>query len=230
MRLRYSATDRDEAWDFIRTFAATWSRPLDNQDGCAVSELAEAETRLDRRLPAAVTEAYQLMGKRNDLTRSQDYLQQPHNLEVEDSRWLVYRVENQGCALWAVDLADPGEPDPPTRWRDPTTATGTWRAFLDRFSQAVVEMALSESLFSGDIADNRELDDTALAALEASYEPLGFPDYEGWASPGGPPVRWCTGDDILLREDHRTWLWAHARTAAALDDIRRILPGGWLMQ
>ena len=176
MRLDYSAADRANAWEFTRRFAAAWSRPLDQRDGCAESELAETEARLGRRLPIAVREAYRLLGTRDDLTRNHDRLLQPHELEVDDGHWLVCRVQNQHSALWAVDLTDPDEPDPPTRWRDPTTSTRTWRPFVDRFSQACVEMVLTESLFTQtDLSDNRELDDTAIAALEAAYQPLGFP-------------------------------------------------------
>jgi hypothetical protein len=163
--------------------------------------------------------------------REQDDLLRPDQFRVEDGRWLVYRIENQNCARWAVDLADPDEPDPPTRWRGPTTATSTWRPFLGRFSSACVEMVLSELLLGeSDLGDNRGLDDAALEALESSYAPLGLPAYELWALPGGPSVRWFSGDDILLRDDCRHWLWVHARTTAGLEHARQVLPGEWLMQ
>lgn len=230
MLLRYHVTDRHEAWDFIRALAADWSRPLDDQDGCTEAELADAESRLGRRLPPAVIEAYRLVGRRDDLTRTQDRLLRPAELKVEDDRWLVYRYENQGCALWAVDLARPDDTDPPTWWRNPTTASSAWRPFLDRFSQACVEMVLSEHLIGAPgWHDNRQLDAPSLGALEAWYQPLGFPEYEFWALPDRPPVRWFTADDVLLREDGRDWLWVIARTEAALNQVRSTLPGDWLM-
>jgi hypothetical protein len=150
-------------------------------------------------------------------------------LRVEDDHLLAYRVENQGCAVWGVDLTDPDADDPPVRWRE--YESHTWRPFLDRFSDACVEMVLSESIWSGplELSANQQLEDASVAILEASYRRLAFPDYQMWADPDGPPVRWFAGPDVLLCDHSDTWLWAKARTAAAIDEVRHRIPGDWIM-
>jgi hypothetical protein len=61
-----------------------------------------------------------------------------------------------------------------------------WQPFLDRVSIAGVEMVLSEWMLSDtNLADNRELDDEAVAALEVRYARLPMPEYPLWAEPDG---------------------------------------------
>jgi hypothetical protein len=54
-----------------------------------------------------------------------------------------------------------------------------------------------------------------------------FPEYESWSWPGGLPILWFGGRDVLIREDMRTWLWVRMRTSTAIDEVRQALPGGW---
>ena len=104
---------RPDAWQFIRRYVATWGDALGADDGCPGHELDEVERRLGLTLPLAVREGYRLLGRRPDLTNLQDELLAPQRLRVEDDHVLVYRVENQGCAVWGVDLTDPAGDDPP---------------------------------------------------------------------------------------------------------------------
>jgi hypothetical protein len=220
---------RPHAWDFIGRFAAVWSTPLDEDDGCSDAELDEAEDRLDMPLPVAVREAYRLFGRRRDLTSNQDRLLAPHELEVEDDHRLVYRRECQNCAVWAVDLANATKVDPPTVWRE--YGGHDWRPFLDRFSDACVEMVLSESLVDGpiELTENGQLDDASLAVLE-TYRRLNFPSYDLWAAaPAGPPVRWFAAPGVLLCDHAETWLWVRALTPEAIEDVRHRFPSDWIM-
>ena len=43
------------------------------------------------------------------------------------------------------------------------------------------------------------------------------------------PTRWFVTDGAVLRNDVRTWLWARAASAEALDRVREALPGDWLL-
>lgn len=146
---------------------------------------------------------------------------------------LVFRVENQHCARWGVPLSDMEVADPRVVFQDLTrTSPGPWRPFLDHFSPATVEMALSQALLFGepedDVNDNRELDEETLRVVETRYERLPLPDHPLWADPDGHPVRYFTGPGVLLRDDTRQWLWVRARSNTRLNALRAALPGGWI--
>jgi hypothetical protein len=218
---------RPHAWEFVRRFMGAWMTPLGDGDGCTDAELDAASDRLGRSLPVALREAYRLLGRRPDLTNGQDKLLAPHQWELEHGDLLVYRRENQNCAVWAVDLADPAQADPPTLYRE--IDQGDWRPFLSRFSDACVEMVLSEAVLGGavELSLDRQPDDASLAILESTYRRLDFPEYELWAAPDGPSVRWFAGPAVLLCDHAQTWLWVQARTPEAIDEVRRQMPGEW---
>jgi hypothetical protein len=225
-----SLGSRQGAWRFIRRFAQSWLTPLTDADGWTEADLQAAEQRLGVRLPPAVREAYALFGRRQDLTSVQDRLLDPDQLEVDGTgEVLIYRVENQSVALWGVPLAALEQPDPPVVMAPNFEDVG-WEPFLERFSLACVEMVLSESLHSAPLglSDNRELDPAGHALIEQRFVRLAIPDYPLWALPGGS-VCWFAGPEVLLCDFARTWLWVRARTTDALDAVRAVLPGDWLM-
>ncbi|SNY12476.1 hypothetical protein [Paractinoplanes atraurantiacus] len=214
-----------DAWQFIRWFAETWATPLLPGDGCDEAELGVS-------LPASLRRAYELFGRRFDLTRSQDRLLAPDEVHVDDTGdVLIFRVENQHVAEWGVPLTAVNEPDPPVVFRCPSfpAAERAWQPFLATVSLACVEMVLSEWMFSGgEFTDNRELDDGDLVVLEERFRRLPMPDYPLWA--GGGPMRWFAGDGVILRVDAGTWLWCRAQSAEAIVAVREVLPGEWLME
>jgi hypothetical protein len=224
------ADGRAACWLFIEGYAAAWLTPLTPADGYGPGELVDAEARLGIRLPTAVREAYQLFGRRADLTRTQDRLLEPSQLRFDvTGELLVFRVENQWVCEWGVRVGDVDPIDPPVMfWVDDLTDAG-WRPFLDRFSLACVEMVLSESMLRHDVSASRDLDDDAVGILERRFDRLPFPDYPMWANADGAPVRWFSDGEVLLCDHSRTWLWMHARTIEALDRARAVLPGDWQM-
>ncbi|MEU6716315.1 hypothetical protein ABZ897_33030 [Nonomuraea sp. NPDC046802] len=222
--------DRLGAWRFIREFAATWRSPLTDDDGFSAADLDAAEARLGLRLPAALREAYELFGRRTDLTSLQDDLLSPADLKIEDGA-LVFRVENQAVVIWGIQIAELNQPDPPVVLRTNMADKNaeTWDRWMDRFSHACVEIVLSESLFSFDeLGDNRELSDDEASLLEQRFTRLPLPDYPT-SQTTVPAVRWFADQDLIIRDDQRVWVWARARTAEALDQIRTELPGDWMM-
>ncbi|ONI70840.1 hypothetical protein ALI144C_50540 [Actinosynnema sp. ALI-1.44] len=204
------------AWRFIRDLAAGWMGPLTPDDGYQESELEGI------RMPDALRQAYRLFGRRADLTSNQDQLVAPAKLTPEADGRLVFRRENQGCTAWAV--ADVEHPDPPVEFQ----VGLEWRPYLASTSLACVEMVLSETLLGwDDHADNRWVDRAAMDAVDRAFSRVPFPEYPMWAVPNGPPVRWYSGDDCLLRCDAEEWLWVIARTPAALEDVYAAVPGEW---
>jgi hypothetical protein len=218
---------RADALRFIERFARHWCAPLAPGDGCGADELAGAESRLGLRLPAAVRELYGLIGHRADPTACQDRLLPPELLTVDDGA-VVFRLENQGCAEWAIALDDLALDDPPVVFRR-TDEDGPWLPFLDRFSLAGVEMVLSEALFAdgGRLSDNRGLGGADPADSLPALERLPFPEYPMWAGDG--VTRWFTLPGALLRDDAGEWLWARSLTESGLGEIRELLPGDWIL-
>ncbi|WP_203696775.1 SMI1/KNR4 family protein [Catellatospora coxensis] len=222
--------DRDcrRGWEFVHAQAAAYGRPVVEGDGVDADRLRAAEERLGIALPAALREAYLLFGRRRDLTAAQDRLLTPGQLRCDAEGVLVFRVENQHCASWGVSPESDAHDDPPVLM----STGGRWMPYADRLSIALVEMVLSEAMFSADeeTVDNRaDLDDAARVALRAMFVRLPLPDLPLWAAPDQSPVRWFAGPDVLLREDSGTWLWVHGRTPAAVQAVRDRLPGDWLM-
>jgi hypothetical protein len=224
--------DRQAAWRFIRHFAANWLTPLADGDGWNDAELDAAERRLGVRLPAAVREAYGLFGRRRDLTSNQDTLLDPAELYLEPAgEALIFRVESQGFAHWGVLTADLDQPDPPVmvKLNLRNDQAESWHAWLRTFSSTCIETVLSESIYAREeLGDNKAQDDADAEQLEQRYEQLALPDYPTPPA-GGAAVRWFTGPDVVLRDDQQGSLWARARTAAALEQMRRNLPGYWEM-
>ncbi|WFE94876.1 hypothetical protein [Micromonospora sp. WMMD987] len=222
-----TAGDRHRGWEFVRALTAAFGRPVVEGDGVDPALLAVGEERIGFALPAALHEAYLLFGGRRDLTASQDTLVEPQNLDVDSDDVLVFRVEAQGCASWGVPVRAIGQDDPPVV----VDAGDGWVPYADRLSVALVEMVMSEAMFSAGErhVDNRELDDTVNALVSAAFECLPLPAFPFWAGMDGPGVRWFAGPDVLLRNDGGTWLWVHGRSPEAVQAVRERLPGEWLM-
>jgi hypothetical protein len=240
--------DRHAAWRFATAFARDWSpRPLREGDGVEEHELAAAETRLGLPLPAALREAYLLLGRRTDLTSRQDELLAPAELHLDGDRGvLIFRIENQSCAYWGIRVADLDQDDPPVLVR-PDVATPIaehWEPWLGHVSTEITEILLAEALADDDPDSDADGDpesgsgaggyhvdaiwepaETHYEILEHTYRPLPLPAYPPAPNPGS---RWYTGPDVLLREDGAL-IQLRARTPAALDAARATFPGAaWL--
>ncbi|MEU0628159.1 SMI1/KNR4 family protein [Streptomyces sp. NPDC005989] len=211
--------DRQAAWRFIRAFARDWSMsPLAGTDGHAPADLDAAQARLGLPLPAALREAYQLLGLRSDLTDNQDSLLAPEDLYLDADRGvLVFRVENQSCAYWGIRVTDLDQDDPPVVVRADLVrpTVGDWAAWLGRVSVAFVEIVLSEALCADeDLMGWVTPDDTDLPEdIAATFRRLPLPEYPISQQPGS---RWYAHDEIILRDDRGTALF-RARTEAAFD-------------
>ncbi|MGW1463121.1 SMI1/KNR4 family protein [Streptomyces sp. NPDC002308] len=231
--LRGGVPTRAHAWSFVRWFAESWmGRPLEPADGVTQGELASVEAELGFVLPAALREGYALFGRRPDMTRQQDPLLPATGLYVDDAMGgvLVFRQENQGCALWAIPLAEIEQDDPPVV----VESCDGWIPFLDRMSLAWVELVLSESLFGADdlrLYDACELPDASLPGLHERHDRVDLPDHPMWACADDSPVRWYAAPGRLVRRDgvrDQSWIHARGRTAADLEGLREDLPGPWV--
>ncbi|MFJ5233803.1 SMI1/KNR4 family protein [Kitasatospora sp. NPDC088391] len=209
-------TDRAAAWRLVADLAAFWGAPLVPGAGHTDAELDAAEARLGLRLPAALREAYALLGHRPDLTGNQDTLLPPAELHT-DRGCLVYRVENQSCAYWGIPLDTLDRDDPPTVcWPDTAPSvepeTSPWTA---RLSVECLAVVLLEPLFDEDAhTDAGEVDTAALegwTALPRLHEP-------------GVDTRFFAHPHALLATLGDTWFSLRADSEEALDELCERLP------
>ncbi|MEV7122640.1 SMI1/KNR4 family protein [Kitasatospora griseola] len=208
--------DRAAAWRLIADIAAFWGTPLLPGGGCTDAELDAAEARLGLKLPAALREAYRLIGNRPDLTGNQDTLLPPDRFYV-DQDCLVYRVENQSCAYWGVPLAALDRVDPPTvAWPDVAPSVQLeitpWTAC---FSAECLGILLAEPL----------LDDSAHVD-GGEVDPA---DLTGWTElprvhAPGVDIRYFARPDALLALLEGAWLAVRAVDEEALDAVCEALP------
>lgn len=133
---------RTGRWDWLVGFIDTWfAAPLRAEDGAGFEEIAAAESRLGLRLPAALREWFELIGRR--LIDIQDQPSTPATLREQDGGLVVW-VENQG--VWSI-ITRSAEDDPVCS-TDVTTEedalVGTWT--VDRLTLALHSMLVSDTL------------------------------------------------------------------------------------
>ncbi|MGX4732942.1 SMI1/KNR4 family protein [Kitasatospora griseola] len=212
--------DRAAAWRLIADIAAFWGTPLLPDGGCTDAELDAAEARLGLELPAALREAYRLIGNRSDLTGNQDTLLPPDRFYV-DQDCLVYRVENQSCAYWGIPLAALDRADPPTvAWPDVAPSVQLeitpWTA---SFSAECLAVVLTEPLFDEDAyVDAGEVDPAELVGwteLPKLYEP-------------GIDTRFFVRPDAMLAMQGDAWLAMRAVSEEVLERLSEQLQVSWL--
>lgn len=220
--IRRALADRAEARRFLTGFAADWRAPLEPGDGNDSAELDAAELRLGLKLPAALREAYLLLGRRDDLLRNQDRLQTPDKLYIREGA-LIYHTENQGVAEWGILLADLSAEDPPTFHRLDLADKSAehWEPWTDRLSAALVELVMSETALydADDLSDATDLPAGGLPGFEPLPAVLPDPHEKS---------EWFLGEDALLHVNGGCWLTVRARTAEALDAVREAVPGSWI--
>jgi hypothetical protein len=219
-------SSRADAWQFIRDFAAEWATPVTDEDGSTQAELDDAEARMGVRLPAAVREAYLLLGRRKDLTSVNGTLWHPDQLDYDqENEVLVFRAAHQGVAFFGVSLTDQDD-DPPVLYYATLMdrESEAWEPFLDRFSVACVDMVLWEAVEAGPLSDGRAHKPDEIASLTQGLTRLAFPDYR----PDFDTAIWYASDDLILRDIDSDWLAVCARTKPALDRFKHDHPGRWV--
>jgi hypothetical protein len=222
--------DRRRVLEFIGEFAAAWTRPLAREDGYGQDVLQSVEEHLGVRLPAALREAYLVLGKRTDLTAVQDRLLPPGSLRVDRAEAvIVFRRENQACAERGVAAADPRDPeDPPVFVRRP--GDRPWEPFAARMSLACAEMALSEVVLGAKFMAMCDASGVPAAAdAQSLYPRVALPEYPLWCDTA-VTSRWFAAPGKLLRVDGRgpfCWLVAAGQTHDDLQSICAAIPGDW---
>ncbi|WEW60322.1 hypothetical protein PRK78_005807 [Emydomyces testavorans] len=221
-------------WRFLHHFAQYWtSAPLTDDpqpagnDKSTDDHLTAAEQRLALTLPNSLTEAYKLLGQRPDLTSNQDkflapyelYIYQPENEAEKEDIFLVFRTENQGAAVWGMPVSS-SNPDPPVFVRLSLFEKEgeKWLPWTSSFSEALVELVLSESMFDPTALTYINSEECHRLELEARFAKLQFPRYHPDSE---STLSWFThGPDLLLRHDGSE-LMIRARTDDAVRQLKQ---------
>ena len=206
--------DRTAAWHLAELIAADWSaRPLTPDDGYPETDLEAAETTLGHPLPAALREALHLFGRRDDLTRNQDPLATPEDLDIHEGA-LIFRDENQGVCSWGVLLEDLGQEDPPTYFRADLAdkSKEEWIPWTDKLSLALVEALMAETVLADtedDLGVSQDLGDQTPEEAGLTALPR--------IQPAWYQTTWYVGDDLLAHAADGAWITIRARTSEALN-------------
>lgn len=203
---------RDDAWNFLRDYAAWCGRPLTAADGIADT---------DASLPAALREAYALLGRRDDLTGNQDRLLAPGDLRTDDG-FVVFREENQWVCEWGFRRETGDDPAVYVRTDTADPAGRGWEPFMDRLSHAVVEMVLAETLLLEDeCAAIGALPEGEAEKVRGRFPALRFPAYDGIAA------TWHAADGVILRLDGDSDALVRGADREALDGALERIDAEW---
>lgn len=99
-------------WSAHAPHIRTLFRPWQYGDGYEEEDIAAAEARCGVRLPVTLRSFYRTWGRRRDLTQMNEVLLAPEQWVLQ-SNALIFCVENQSCAYWALPLGSLMEADPP---------------------------------------------------------------------------------------------------------------------
>lgn len=227
----------EDVCSLIARFAQDWTGRGATAAGATgiERELAAAEQHLGGPLPTALRWLYTTYGTENTPLGTQDRLLTLQELAVNGDGVVTVIEENQQCAAWGYrppDTATAGtrHDDPAVLWKDLQGLTGdadSWQDYQPRLSVYLLEAAVNAAMLAENaLTVHRGLDPANEPDLSAAL-PLAIPEHVFWADPSAGPVRWYALEDVLLRNDGGTWLWALARTKEGLQRLQNAVPGEW---
>jgi len=200
----------------VEAFSGTAATGIDE------SELLDAEARIGMVLPRSLRAAHRQILTSPGMN-SQDRFIPAASLRADDG-FLIFRVENQGCAYWAVRADDCS--DDPHVWI--STMGDTWQPDNGPLSSFIVDSALSEAIFTAEHCNNGSIDPDQVPPLRAHYSELDVELFTFWPEPLSHRV-FFGGVDTLIAVDADTWLWVACRSEEALARATGIVPTDWLM-
>lgn len=199
--------DRAGIWGFLRRFQAAWDLPAEPRSG-----LEERVASRGIALPAAMREAFENLG-----------ILDPADLTIEDGVLMFAHADPAVTETsWGVALNDPAD--------DPQVLIDTgdgWQPYLDRFSLACVDLALTMVINDHPHANASELPADLLPSVAEKFARIPLPDLPMWVDLEESPVRWFSGPGQLLRThggDDGAWLWIAGRTAEDVAAVQAALP------
>jgi hypothetical protein len=207
--------ERAERWQLLERLLREWVRPLGPADGLSPQLVSGAERKLGFRLPAALREAYLLLGGADELTSRANILVPPPKLKVEDRRLVIWR-ENQDVGRWGVSLSSLRLEDPPVEFDKSQLfpdAKPRWVRQDPTLSEFVIHMVIHDMflLKQDRLCANGAVEARTLLSAARNWRRLPFAD---WDWPCTPTV-FYEGFGCLLVENCRSWLWLSAKNESS---------------
>ncbi|MBP6840256.1 MAG: hypothetical protein KA190_23355 [Kofleriaceae bacterium] len=215
-----------DRWRALGSFITRWyAQPLASADGDSATDVALAEARLGRRLPEALAEWYELVGRR--LRPCQDSPRLLAELSVTDGALSVW-TENQGvwqvtCPLGGDDPRCDVDDDTYIRPDAPLSATLLGMLVSDTLVGAwaghgVGPLGELAAAVRGGYLE--EFSDAQVEALLAAYPPLPHPRNPYFSE----PYRGADDTVVRIQEVAIEWMTASPAGYAALDRVLALTP------
>jgi len=196
--------DRAERLRRVAQLVEAWWSPLGPADGVPEDELCAAERRLGVRLPAALREAYALLGQRVEITTAFDRMVPPRRLRRSNGVVVLWHLHD--VFLWVVREGDLGLPDPPLFVRE--KVDGAWQEYpalprdpsVSRFfawkalEQATEAGRYENTVFRVPETDAPDVLDPLEAEVSRRFALLDF----GTVAHPPPASRLYGGEDVLI--------------------------------
>jgi hypothetical protein len=230
--------DWSEQSPHIRSLFEPW-QPGDGYDEEA---LLAAEARLlpgGARLPATLRSFYRAWGRRSDLTQMNEHLLAPEQWVVHSGA-LIFCLENQACAYWAVPLVSLAAADPPVLVADAGTEPSLWEVEVEldwRPSHPRVSAFLDGLAYLHAFGPGGAVHGAWSERLRLPPERVGWLERDWgkvtWINPqlgGGEPP--AGAETLYVRDGLAVEVWtsrvtAVAKSAEALDQVAHGLGLAW---
>ena len=148
---------------------------------------------------------------------AQDRFVAPESLDVTGG-YMVFRIENQGCASWSVRTND--DSADPMVWIK--IGDSEWRAAGDPVSSFVVHAALSEGVLAPRHAANAPIGAGERAALRAGFSDLDVDAFVFWPNPTGSR-QFYAAPDTLIADHAGVWLWVACLSQQAMNRVTSVI-------
>lgn len=207
----------------IRLVEDWYSFHLQSEGKPAMSQIADAEARLNCAFPTALRECFTFQHSFQKLFRQNHFLS-PEQCYISNDA-LVFCVENQHVVDWRIPLATFDNEDPPVWIYSPhwTSENELWIVENASLSQFMYQMMLAETLLSGNYNGNTEANPSLVAAIQRNYQSIDLPSWH-WPT---YPTRFFQGNNILIELNANDWVWIAAWNRDAFERLINTLNVSW---
>lgn len=224
-----------ERWSKVIAFISEWYAPLSDSDGLEQADIDEAEHRLGFVLPDALKEWYALAGRREDLTKTQNVLFLPEQLEIvgDNDEALAFYNENQGVVQWCLLRKDLAFSDPPVYLDNGEQyceiSVEEWVLENQSFTEFILQMLHLEAVLSCKYTSWGWTEQDSRQHICQSFVDTGLPL---WHWPGDE-TRFYKAPGVLvmvseyLEDKEKQEVWIASRNREAHDQAVSLLKVKW---
>ncbi|MDQ5823076.1 MAG: hypothetical protein M3441_02565 [Chloroflexota bacterium] len=198
----------------VKSLIELWHMPISDDDGFSSSAIETNEMRLGHKLPLMLAQWYRYLGRRSDLTCSQNCLVPLDELRIQNG-FLVFYVENQAVATWGIPIPQLSSIDPPVLVTFDTLGPDSHASWIQENSsltEFLFQMMVLETITLSRFSFTAENVEPTITMLKRTYPMLDLPTWH-WPS---YPTRFYGGQDVLAMTAGKFDIVVAARSAKAL--------------